>query len=58
MENGNILSILNLNVPFQGTFKMGEELQAQMQNQSDMTKYISTNDNTLCEQIYITLSKT
>jgi len=31
VENSNILSILNLNVPFQGTFKMGEGLQAQMQ---------------------------
>jgi len=58
VENSNSLSILNLNVPFQGTFKMGEGLQAQMQNQRHMTKYISTKDNTLCEQIYTFLSKT
>lgn len=32
VQNGNILSILNLSVPFQGTFRMGEGLQVQMQN--------------------------
>jgi hypothetical protein len=58
VENGNILSIFIPNVPLQGTFRMGEGHQAQTQNQTHMTKYISSKDNTLSEQICVPLSKT